>query len=351
MSSENRLVGVDLARSVALLGMCVVHFVLVGGRTGPDSGDALAGRPAALFVVLSGIGVTLLTRRAVKSGDPAQLRATRRTLLRRGLFLLAVGFANLVIWPGDILRVYGIALIAAAALFDRRPHWLLVAAGGSVLTFLGLMMALDFEQNWDLTTLEYRNLWTPAGAVRNLFFDGFRTVFPWTAFLFVGMWLGRLDLADRRVSRRLIASGLIALVAAESASAALVRHFAVHPNGLKPGDVQAVFGTGSIPPLPLFLLAAGGTALLVLGLCVRIGDGLLVRLAAAPGRLALTWYLLHIVVGMGGLVAFDLTQTLSTGTAVAAGAMFWLGAAVVSAVYSRWFRLGPAEAVMRGVGG
>ena len=38
----------------------------------------------------------------------------RKTLTNRGLFLLVVGFVNLLIWPGDILRVYGVSLLIAA---------------------------------------------------------------------------------------------------------------------------------------------------------------------------------------------------------------------------------------------
>ena len=351
MPPADRLVGVDLARSLALLGMCVVHAVLVLGPPPTDGGtaaafDRLSGRPAALFVLLAGVGVTLMTRRAVAAGDT---RGVRRTLVRRGLALLVLGTLNLVIWPGDILRVYGVALVVAAWLVPRRDSTLLVAAGTAVVGFLLLMAVFDFEAHWDWATLTYRGLWTPGGFVRNLFFDGFRTVFPWAGLVFVGMWLGRRNLSDWR----LLVGGLAVLATTEFASAALVRHFLARPGGLTPEEVAAVFGTESIPPLPLFLLAAGGTAVAVLGGCVRAGrpDAAAVRVLATPGRFALTWYLLHVVVGLGGAVALGLPGTLPVGVAAAAGAGFWLAAVAVSWVYARRWRVGPVEAVLRAVAG
>src|SRR5207237_854354 len=108
-----RVVGYDVARSLALLGMMVVHFGLVGAEDATTPNwlawifGLLDGRAAATFMVLAGIGLTLLSRRAVESGNRQAVARIRGIVARRGLFLLAIGFVNLAIWPGDILRVYG----------------------------------------------------------------------------------------------------------------------------------------------------------------------------------------------------------------------------------------------------
>jgi hypothetical protein len=44
------------------------------------------------------------------TGTPGQ-KTIAAILRRRGLLLLAVGFLNLTIWEGDILRVYGVSLL------------------------------------------------------------------------------------------------------------------------------------------------------------------------------------------------------------------------------------------------
>src|SRR5262249_20743507 len=156
-------------RSLAILGMVVVHFslVLAADRSRPAwlawVLASLDGRAAATFVVLASVGVTLLARRTVLSADPAAVPGVRKTLARRGLFLLALGFVSLAVWPGDILRVYGVSLLLAAPLVTAPGRRLLLGAFGCAVGFVALFLVLDFEQNWDWGTLTYRRLWTPAG--------------------------------------------------------------------------------------------------------------------------------------------------------------------------------------------
>ena len=71
-----RVIGFDVARALAILGMVVVHFslVLAADRGGPDWLNVLLGfldgRAAATFVILAGVGITLMSRRAVLGTDP-----------------------------------------------------------------------------------------------------------------------------------------------------------------------------------------------------------------------------------------------------------------------------------------
>jgi hypothetical protein len=103
---RHRIIGYDVARSLALLGMIVVHFglVLAADPSQPTWAVAimafLDGRAAATFVVLAGVGLTLRSRRAAAVADADALAEVRRVLVRRGVFLLAAGLANLIVWPG-----------------------------------------------------------------------------------------------------------------------------------------------------------------------------------------------------------------------------------------------------------
>ena len=134
-----RIAGYDLARAVAIFGMVVHHFELtMVADADPLSGLArwmiiFDGRPAALFLILAGVGITLLSRRAVDSGDVAQIARVRMTFLKRGLLLFGLGYLNLLVWPGDILRIYGVSLVLAAWLFDASDRRLLCVDRKSVV--------------------------------------------------------------------------------------------------------------------------------------------------------------------------------------------------------------------------
>jgi uncharacterized protein len=355
-----RVLGFDIARALAIMGMVVVHFSLV--MAADHSGPAwlnevlgfLDGRAAATFVVLAGVGLTLLSQRAVKSGDPHAIAEVRKVLIRRGIFLLALGLINLCIWPGDILRVYGVSLLLAAWLITASNRQLLLAAVGFALGFMVLFLVLDFEKNWDWATMTYRELWTPIGLLRNLFYDGFRSVLPWTGFVCLGMWLGRLNLRDPAVNTRVFLAATGTMVCAEVVSWLCVSYFLAHAEGMDAATVKALFGTESMPALPLFLLASGGTAVAVTALSVRMTETWPSRVwqpLASTGQMALTWYFAHIVLGLGTVVALGLLNSQSLSVAAACGACFFALAVVVSVIWRAVFRHGPLEWFMRKIAG
>lgn len=351
-----RILGYDLARALAICGMILVHFGLVMGGETPTPGwpalvlRALDGRPAALFVILAGVGISLRASRAATPANP------RNVLIRRGLFLLAVGFVNLMIWPGDILRVYGVSLILAAFLLNASGRTLLILAVAFELAFIGLFLCIDYERHWDWSTMTYSGLWTAAGVLRNVFYDGFRSVFPWTGLLLFGMWLGRHDVTSRDTLKRMFAWGAGVAVAAEVTSAVLIRVWRAHPvGGVDEASIRALVGTESMPPFPIFLLAAGGTAVAVMAACLALArrspDALPVRALVATGQMAFTWYVAHIVLGLGFVIAMRWDRLDSTPAGFAAGFAFFTLAVAVSLLWKHRLRHGPLEALLRKIAG
>jgi uncharacterized membrane protein YeiB len=338
--------------------MVLVHFSLVMSFEHLSDGwlahvvEFLDGRAAATFVVLAGVGLTLRSRRAVGADDATGIRDVRVTIMRRGVFLLVAGYLNLLVWPGDILRVYGVSLLLAAWLVRASDRALWAVALAFVAGFLVLFLTFDFSKNWDWTTLEYHGLWTVRGSVRNLFYDGFRAVYPWTGLLVFGMWLGRRDLRDARVRARALAAGVALVVVVELLSRAVV-HIATPRVGRE--EAVFLFGTTSMPPLPAFLLSAAGTAVAVIagsvGIAERFPAALVVRALVATGQLAFTWYVGHIFLGLGAVIALGLTEQRPLAVGMATGAGFFVGAAALSLMWRSWFRFGPLEWLMRRVAG
>jgi uncharacterized protein len=357
--SGERVLGYDLARSIALLGMIVVHFGLVMAADHSRPAWAVAvlrlfdGRAAAIFMVLAGVGVSLRARRAVASADFRAIERVRRTLINRGRFLLVVGFVNLLIWQGDILRVYGVSLLLTARLITARDRRLLSIALAFVLGFLVLLPFVDYDKNWEWSTMTYHRLWTLEGTFRNLFYDGFRSVLPWTGILVFGLWLGRQDLRDRARNLRFFRVAVSVVLVAEGISWLCVSYFRAHPHGMDDNTIKALFGTESMPPLPLFLLSSVGTAVAVIALCVRVAEmwpsSRWLRPLTAMGQMALTWYFLHIAIGLGTVDALGLTAKQPLPVGEVCGVLFFTLAVLTSWVWKAYFAHGPLEWIMRKV--
>jgi uncharacterized membrane protein YeiB len=279
----------------------------------------------------------------------------RETLVRRGYFLFFIGYLNLTIWQGDILRIYGVSLAVAAGLIAASDRRLLAVASGFVLGFIVLFVTVDYEKNWDWSTMTYHHLWTAQGVVRNLFYDGFRSVFPWTGLLIFGIWLGRRDLTDRATNTRLLLTTVGTAILAELISWRCLGYLRAHPHGMDDDTMKALFGTESMPPLPLFLLSSGGSAVAIIALCVRVADtwpkALWLGPLVAMGQLALTWYFFHIIFGLGSVDAAGLSTTQPLPVAQACGVAFFAAAVFLSWLWKRRFGRGPLEWLMRRLAG
>ena len=132
--SQERIAGFDIARSLAIFGMVIVHFLLVmtDGVPSERCSDTLLqlldGRPAATFVILAGMGVTLMSNKLTDPNAVHSRKETGAILRRRGLLLLGFGFLNLTICQGDILRIHGVSLLIVPWLVWRSSRTLLLTS-------------------------------------------------------------------------------------------------------------------------------------------------------------------------------------------------------------------------------
>ncbi|MEP2715586.1 DUF418 domain-containing protein [Pseudophaeobacter sp.] len=328
-----RLHGLDIARFLAFCGMVLVNFriaaqVTAGNDLASVLTNALEGRASALFVILAGIGLTMG-------------HTPKRVLLARAVFLFALGLLNLMIFEADILHFYALYFVLALPFLDSTPRRLLTLGIGAVGVGLLSLFLLDYEAHWDWETFAYADFWTLEGFLRHSFFNGWHPVFPWVSFVFFGMWIGRLDLAQQRMQNRLILGGIGAALLA-SLPAQL----------LQDPELAEVFGTASLPPGPCYILAASGSAAAVIGIMLRVTPLLehfaLAEWLAAPGRMALSLYMGHILLGMGTLEAMgQLDGSLSTEAIFGYSLGFCALCMMLTWVWNLFATRGPLEALMR----
>ncbi len=356
---SSRILGLDLARALAIFGMLTVNFrARLTQEELPELllrlAEQVDGRAAALFVFLAGMGVALLTGKARRSGDPAALRADRYLLMRRALFLFVIGLAFRQIWSFDILHFYGVYLFAVSFLFAARERWVIVLIALLIFVFPVLYYVLPSQFGipfWGTTESLH-----PREIAIDIFFQGYHPVAPWLAFLLAGMLVGRLDLTERRTRRRLLLAGLL-LVLVSEVLAQLLLNFGVLKLAFTLGPRETVeatadlFGSDPYPPMPLFMTVGIGWALIVSSLCLGIAGRWGERAWLTPfihaGQLALSVYIFHGTVGIWapGWLGYSPPQSLPwvLGYCV----VFYALTILLATLWRRKFERGPVESAMR----
>jgi len=345
-AGPGRIEGLDVARALAIVAMVLINFQ-VFLLTYPDGQTDLverwlmhlpSGRSSALFVTLAGAGVSLMAR----SDDR---RAVRNTLLKRALFLLVVGSLHILVFWIDILHFYAFYIAFAALVFVRFSDRELLAGAVAIALFGALVGAAttglwpDREPEWDFTA---------QGMFLDLTVTGVHPLFPWLSFICVGLWIGRRDLRDPGLRRRMMLGGALVAILTELLSSGLSA-LAVHLAW--PAELTSLLGTAWSPD-PLYVLAASGTSVLAIGACqevvARWGGRLPVRMLVAAGQLSFTLYLLHSLAGTGiPRWAMYLQDQLEWPVVLG----YWAGFCALSILFAwlwrRRLRRGPIEWIMR----
>ncbi len=341
-----------MARFFAFAGMVIVNFRVVMLTPGAEAGDtglaawvggALEGRAAATFVVLAGIGLGLAAARH-------PLTQVRITTIKRALFLFVIGLLNCVIFEADILHYYAVYFLIAVPLLSLASVQLGLIIIALTLAFPIMAIVFNYDTGWDWSNYHYTDFWSVGGFVRNLLFNGWHPVIPWLGFLLFGIVLSRLSLTQQSVQLKLMAIGGFLLVATETTER-------IFSPSLAAIDAELVFflATEPVPPMPLYILAGIGASMLAIGFCLSIASAAtkagVLRLLAPAGKQTLSLYVVHIIIGMGTLEAMDLLGNQSAATALYAALLFSLGAVLYAWVWSRFFKRGPLEYLMRSTAG
>ena len=296
----------------------------------------------------------LLAHKVQQSGDAAFKRDTTMVVVKRGLFLLALGVLNYQIWPGDILHFYGFYMVICALLLFT-PSWTTLAGAAVVMVIAYIInQAFDARIGWEYGPFWYKGYLKPSGFVRNTFLNGYHPIFPWTAYAMVGMWLAHRPIFDRDGRRRylLIFLPLTALLECAMSYPSFV-HMLHNPHtGV--AFVDGLLRVLESRPDALNMLAHTLVAISVILVCLELADRFrtsrIIEALATTGRMSLTHYLAHTLLVLGPMLVWGvLQQSRLVSFLIACG--FFAAAVSFSKIYSKRYKLGPLEAVMRRIAG
>jgi uncharacterized protein len=359
--TKDRVIDLDVTRAIALIGVAVMNYhgylINLGGPVGQSTVNRffnpwmgpLSTRFAATFVMVAGMGITLMTNRGRLDHDRLRRSADRWTLIRRGFLLYAFGFVFEWIWSGTILFFYGAFFIVGALLFTLRMRWLITVgcvAAISAATIQWWAFETDHNTSWLLGGWygpgPYRS---PRRLVFDTFVNGTHPLLPWLAFLCAGMILGRY-LPLRNTSRRVLAATGVLLVAAT--------YLANHLFADTPLRARLLATDPFSRSLNYTICALGSsiTAFCAIGwIAEATRANVVTRGFAAAGRTTLTLYILHALVFDALVTRWHLIRPTGLDVALVFAGSFWLAGIVAAAWWQRRYGIGPAEWVYRRFGG
>ncbi|WP_369170981.1 DUF418 domain-containing protein [Streptomyces sp. R28] len=367
--SMGRLVGVDLARALAVFGMYVVHIgppLSATHGVGSWVRYVADGHSSVLFATLAGFSLMLIAGRFEPKTGLAGRQAKARIAIR-AVILLALGTVMAMEYGGVIiLGFYGVYFLLALPLVRLSAGTLAMIAAGLALVMpqLAFVLTTGLSESVQQSINAYDPLrHLSEVGVLDLLLTGFYPALTWMPFVIAGMALGRMDLSAAAVQRRLAAIGAGLVVGAYGLSLLLAGKNALRSTAedgaSSSGSGSASMGSGSMKPQLSFsdLLSAGphsGTTFDIIGsvgvaILVIVGATVLMdrlprlrRLAKpviAVGTMSLTAYVGHFV------AQSVLSTPAGTGTQQSwvPLLMYVLGAIVFATVWSRFFRRGPLE--------
>ncbi|QYX82296.1 DUF418 domain-containing protein [Streptomyces akebiae] len=376
--SMGRLVGLDLARALAVFGMYIVHIAPMDspqGSVGSWVYFLAEGRSSALFATLAGFSLMLIAgRREPKTGLAG--RQAKARIAIRAVILLALGTV-LAMEYGDIiiLAYYGVYFLLALLLVRLSARTLALIAAGIALVMpqLAFVVKMWLSDSVQQTINAYDPLERLSTVgVLDLLLTGLYPTITWMAFVTTGMALARLDLSAPVVRRRLAVLGAGLATAAYGLATLLTGASAVWnvgggggpSSGSGPGSMgsgSAVSGSmGSAPGGPelsasdlLGAVSHTGTTFDTIG-CAGIAILVIVATTAAMDRLPLLRRLAKPVIAVGTMsltayVGHFLAQSAwpasgaGTTTSWVPVLTYILTAIVFATIWSRFFRRGPLE--------
>lgn len=352
---KDRIIGFDIARALAILGMMFVNYKIVFTSNAISNTFLSAfitmfeGRAAAVFLLLAGIGISLMTKKAYEAKDLSLRMKLRYILIKRSAFLLLLGAFLMIVfeWSADILHYYAVYIMLITLVLYWAPKKLYILSWGICFISFIMQHVLSYEMNWDAGFETYNNMNSVIGITLNTFFNGYHPVLPWIVFMIIGLAIGRLDFNDKRVVNRIIGLGIAMAVITESIS-----HELITSTGFNEYVIYLV-DTKPMNPSSFYVIAATGWALFFIGMCVKLSirfkESRLLKTLAVTGQMSLTHYVVHCALVIPAFFIIDGLAVKSELFVILLSLLVFIGMMIYSYYQDKRGERGHLEKLMRKV--
>jgi len=353
---KTRIIGFDLARAYAIFGMFIVNFNTVFGSHTNHTGisgflNLFNGNSSTLFVMLAGMGISLMTNR--KDYTYEERKKIISVITKRAYFLFVLGVAFYCWWPADILHFYGGYMHIAIFFIFLPKNYFLYAAVIAILIFHLLFILIPYDAGWNFETLMYNDFWTLKGFLRNSFYNGWNSIFPWIAFFFIGMYLGRLNWIEPHTSKKILTVGCSIYIVT-----LLTQFFATSLT--QNTDLIFYLTADYIPPFFPFMMGTASFGLMLISVFIFIGNKMgetkIAKILASTGQMTLTHYIAHLVLGLfilsiltGKKLSYQLLKESPTDPFLILiyAVIYYFFSCLFSYIWAKKYKNGPLEMLMR----
>lgn len=333
-SVKARIIGIDLARFLAIVGMMAAHLLVPMGNAPAWVEIVSSGFPSSLFAVLGGFGVVFASRK--QQGFSASVG-----IFVRGIVVVFIGWLMELLPDHNIavVLVYFGTAIAVSAFIVNLPSWGLVLIA-AILSLGGAQLNAWYRiEVYDAMPglLDYRHFF------ESVFITGTYPVLTWIVYMLIGIIMARWMLAMRsggkltQAATWMLVGGAIVSSAAyifgeayvrmsfaptvarlTGESTAMIRDYVYQSSYGAP--IDAGFAAWMLPTphsgTLIDIAHTGGAAIAIIGACLLATASLttvpwLIKPVLSAGAAPLTIYVLHVAMTAFmyvGLNAFDLSS-------------------------------------------
>lgn len=323
VSPSRRIGGIDAARGFALIGMIIAHAApWPVAATGEPTllPEIFSGRSAALFALLAGVSLSLITGGSTLHGG-RRMRRSQVSVTVRAVLLLLFGLVLNYLPPApDVILPYYAVYFLVGVVFVRMS--VRVLAGCAVVCMLVGPVVIHLVNQADavavLATPTVTDLVLQPGAtILSLFVTGSYPAVTWLAYVAIGVALGRLDLSRVRVQIGMLTWGAVAGLGALLTSESIVYYFGgferlAATTALSPAEITEQLTYGGVLPAdswwwlmtaashtntPFSVVSAAGSAVFSLGACLLAMQvaARWLNVVGAAGAMTFTLYSAHVV--------------------------------------------------------